>query len=134
MGAEIKAWHVKSYNEICAMLNLVIPRRDDWYWYPDTDSWVNIVLEAIDTAPSYKSITNKQRGYDCDKFARHLCDYAATKYMINSCFEVWGDSPQGYHAWNMIITSNGIFEIEPQNCSIWELGKNKSYIIREIAK
>jgi len=34
----------------------------------------------------------------------------------------------------MIITSNGIFEIEPQNCSIWELGKNKSYIIREIAK
>ena len=56
---------------------------------------------------------------DCDDYAMrlysHLCDY----YKINSIVPVWGDTPMGYHAFNLgVIMSGGKLVarlIEPQS-------------------
>lgn len=110
--------------------------RDDYFWYPDVDTWIEWIKEAHASAPAYQPITSQQRGFDCDKFARHLSDYVAVKYLCNSAWEVWGEAsfsnPPGNHAWNIILTEGGLFEIEPQTADIWEVGTNRRYHTRSI--
>ena len=85
---------VKSWREALNMLAAVgidpsnVPARDDYVWFPSYNDWIEIIKGAhLDLA--YRSITATQPGFDCDKFARHLADYAAINYLINSCWEVW---------------------------------------------
>jgi len=106
--------------------------RDDWYWFPDENTWIEWIKEAVGTTPAYRAITATQSGFDCDKFARHLCDHVAIKYLANGCFEVWGKTPEGEHAWNVIITPSGAFEVEPQNADIWAIGTNPEYEIKTV--
>jgi len=106
--------------------------RDDYYWFVDESTWVDWILEAHASAPNYQPITATQRGFDCDKFARHLCDHVAVKYLANGCFEVWGEASFGGHAWNVILTPSGLFEVEPQNGDIWIAGTNPGYKIKTI--
>lgn len=113
----------------------IVPLRDDYFWYPSYNDWVEIIKGAHATAPAYQSITDKQPGFDCDKFAGHLRDYAALK-LINGCWEVWGhetfSTPPGYHGWNIILTEDAVFEVEPQTADIWLAGTNQQYETKTI--
>ena len=132
---DVGQWYIKSFQEISygfQSIGIELACRDDFYWFVDEDTWISWIIEAFQSAPSYQSITREQRGYDCDKFARHLCDHVATKYLCNGCFEVWGYTTFGYHAWNIILTPSGAFEVEPQNGEIWAIGTNPDYRIKTV--
>ncbi len=136
----IGEWHVMSAQQVDDIFRTAgvtcFRARDDYFWFVDENTWIDWLKEAHASAPAYTSITATQRGFDCDKFARHLCDHVAIKYMANGCFEVWGEANLGGdfggHAWNVIITPNGAFEVEPQGCDIWPLGTNKDYRIQTV--
>lgn len=133
---------VKSWREALNMLAAVgidpsnVPARDDYVWFPSYNDWIEIIKGAHASAPAYRSITATQPGFDCDKFARHLADYAAINYLINSCWEVWGhetfSTPPGYHGWNIILTEDAVFEVEPQTADIWLAGTNQQYETKTI--
>lgn len=137
-------WHILSDEEVNALFRAAgitcFEARDDFFWYPDEDTWIKWIQEALASAPAYLSITATQRGFDCDKFARHFCDYVATKYLANGCFEVWGTAnlsgTWGGHAWNVILTPKGLVEglveAEPQEASMWSAGTNLDYRITTI--
>lgn len=59
-----------------------------------TRDWTNLVPYVAEVS-------------DCDEYAmrlyNHLCDY----YGINSVIPVWGDSSQGYHAFNLAVVKDG---------------------------
>ncbi len=55
--------------------------------------------------------------FDCDKFAQSLRDFFAFYYLVNSCAEVWGIAA-GPHSWNIIVCSDGLLSVEPQNNQI----------------
>lgn len=88
--------------------------------------WTNLVLYIAEIG-------------DCDKFAArlfsHLCDF----YKINAVVPVWGDTTQGYHAFNLaVVLSNGNLMarlIEPQTDAIFiEEGPLGKYIPRKTAE
>jgi hypothetical protein len=130
-------WHVLSAIEVAnifkaAGVTCTIGFRDDYFWFPDENIWIDIITEAHAEMPAYKPITATERGIDCDKFAHHACDKAFIKYQANGCFEVWGQTTEGYHAWLVILTPNGAFEAEPQNNDIWAIGTNPHYKIKTV--
>jgi ribosomal protein S18 acetylase RimI-like enzyme len=133
-------WHVLSDEEVNALFRAAgitcFEARDDFFWFPDENTWIKWLQEALSSAPPYQSITSTQRGFDCDKFARHFCDYVATKYLANGCFEVWGTAnlsgTWGGHGWNVILTPNGLVEVEPQEASMWSAGTNPNYQIKTV--
>lgn len=104
--------------------------RDPAYWFPDEEVWVDLWYDAHNECPDYESITEDHPGFDCDKFARNFCA-SCNKKKINGCWEVWGDTPFGYHAWNVIQTPNGKLELEPQSGDAWVFGSNPDWKIRK---
>ncbi len=70
--------------------------------------------------------------FDCDKHAQNLRDFFAFYYLVNSCIEAWGMAPFGYHSWNLIICSDGILEVEPQNNQMTVLPERIGYDLQEI--
>ena len=55
--------------------------------------------------------------FDCDDFARQFVVHL-TRYLLNSGAVVYGNSPMGYHAFNLIICTDGLAMLEPQNGQI----------------
>ena len=140
----ITNWNVLSYEQVVAIFRAAgitceIPVRDDYFWFPDESAQISILQEAHVSAPAYESITATQPGFDCDKFAHHACDVAYLK-KVNGWFEVWGETPTGNHAWNVILSPSlekgrviiTAFEAEPQKAYIWEIGTNPEYRIKTV--
>jgi len=102
--------------------------RDGWYWAVDANTCIDWLREAHTAAPAYRPITKKKRGVDCDKFAHWLVSFFYIR-AHNRIWEVWGNTPQGFHAWNVLDNELGRFEVEPQRCDIWGIGTNPDYQI-----
>jgi hypothetical protein len=60
---------------------------------------------------------------DCDDAAL-LFKAAASKRHQNGVGLVYGKNPRGFHAWNIALCSDGVFEVEPQTAA---MGKRKGY-------
>ena len=59
---------------------------------------------------------------DCDDFAWYYKGLAS-KEGINGVGFVIGRSVGGVHAWNILLTSDGIYQLEPQNGNIFHHDK-----------
>ena len=60
---------------------------------------------------------------DCDD-AAFLFKAAASERHENGVGFIYGKTPRGFHAWNVAICPDGIFEVEPQTAA---MGKRKGY-------
>ncbi len=60
---------------------------------------------------------------DCDDAAL-LFKAAASERHENGVGFIYGKTPRGFHAWNIAICPDGIFEVEPQTAA---MGKRKGY-------
>ena len=92
---------------------------DGEYWCTDlaglqkilTRDWTNIVPYVLDKS-------------DCDKFANRLFEHCCRYYAINTVFPVWGQTTQGYHAFNCAvvwdISGYQAYLIEPQADTIFK--------------
>jgi hypothetical protein len=60
---------------------------------------------------------------DCDDAAL-LFKAAASERHENGVGLIFGGTPRGFHAWNVAMCPEGIFEVEPQTAAI---GKRKGY-------
>ena len=50
---------------------------------------------------------------DCDDYARWAAADARRLFNIQGVWECWGDTPAGYHAFNIALTEEGFFLFEP---------------------
>lgn len=102
--------------------------EDEWFHYPlDIEDWLEWVYEAIQQCPPYTPNSEIETGFDCDDFADFFPAWCKAKHKANAVWEVWGETPQGGHAWNAIMTGEGMYEIEPQNGECWPFGANSGY-------
>lgn len=60
---------------------------------------------------------------DCDDAAL-LFKAAASERHENGVGLIYGKTPRGFHAWNVAMCPDGVFEVEPQAAAI---GKRKGY-------
>jgi len=119
----------KKYNVIWACDQSKFGMEDEWFHYPlDIADWLEIVYDCLDNCPPYTSNTQTKAGFDCDDFADAFPVWAKMFYGCNAAWEVWGDTPEGGHAWNAVMCGkNEMYEIEPQNGEVWVFGSNPSY-------
>ena len=67
---------------------------------------------------------------DCDDFAMLMKALVASEFGINDFWIVFGDSPEGYHAFNMARVEDRYVIIEPQLGTVFEVYEN-GYVPRE---
>ena len=106
--------------------------RDSWFWYPkDRATWIKWCDEARAEAPPYNQPTETERGWDCDDSADWFDAWCKARHMANAITHVWGMTPQGRHAWNIVQIESGKWEFEPQTSECWLFGTNPDYKAEE---
>lgn len=101
---------------------------DGNYYLPTSEEWQKILQEITATRPSYL-----EDRFDCENFAMWTASMVAQKYQYNSCGVCIGQSPWGYHGFNIIVPSDaGLLYYEPQTGDFEELdgaGYKADYIL-----
>ena len=129
-------WHCvpaqEAWEELlaCGLTRPTHTVRDSHFWSLQPDLMVDLIQEFFSGLPPYESITAKKPGWDCDKAAHAFVTFMY-RHKINRVWEVWGDTPSGYHAWNVFGNEHGTFEVEPQTAEMWAFGENPSYHAKE---
>lgn len=57
--------------------------------------------------------------FDCDDYSDWLKAWFAIEYKLNTVGRVKGDSPWGWHAYNIVVCVDGVYIIEPQVKYMW---------------
>jgi len=125
----IESWFSAPAAQILATIPGSSLARDSHYWAADADTCVRFIEQCHDESPPYVRITKKKKGFDCDKFAHWFVSFF---YRLGwtRVWEVWGDTPGGFHAWNVVDNAEGRFEVEPQHADAWPFGENPKYRIK----
>lgn len=101
---------------------------DGVYYYLDEAGWDKILWDVLTTQPPY----TKEK-FDCDDFALMTKVRVAERYRINGIGVAIGNSPLGYHAWNIYIQEGApevggiLVALEPQTGERWKLGDRPDY-------
>jgi len=100
---------------------------DSFYYYYSFGDWVRVFDDILANMPKYT--TDK---FDCDNFALLTVARIMEKYHVNGCGIAIGDSPMGYHAWNIFITQTSLYYMEPQIGKVLDLkgdGYTAHYVV-----
>jgi len=76
--------------------------------YTDKESWDKIIPYLTFPADMYVD-----GDADCDDYSKLASAKSAMSFKRNGCFQVWGDSPNGYHAFNIVKTEKSYMLFEP---------------------
>lgn len=103
----LKSWFMDNEYESCSMRELYVLIH---YYKKFTESL------------SIKYVVDN---FDCDDYAKLFSAYASAILKKNSVGIAlgrlyYGDKFLGYHAWNIILTENGILFFEPQTLELFE--------------
>ena len=112
-------------------LNLSIMRNgliDSQYYYTTLWGIKEAVKYARKVYPFPKYVSDKT---DCDDFAILMKGLLSAEFGMNDIGLVFGNSPQGYHAFNMARVEDKRVLIEPQTGEVFEIGE-KGYTPREV--
>ncbi len=87
---------------------------DNRYWCVSMEDWKRIFDDVRSNLPSY--VPEK---FDCEDFAVSVTARIIERYKLNTCAFVCGQSPMGYHGFNLFIAKEGnafkLHVLEPQN-------------------
>ncbi len=101
--------------------------RDYFYFYTKLENWRVIIREAIEDMPPYalphiETLEEEMEvsedvgwDFDCDNSGELARVETAKKYGLNTMASVDGNSPMGYHNFNMFRAEDGWHILEPQN-------------------
>jgi len=115
-----------SKNELWSMLEpLGLTRRYLWdgqFWYVSHEDWGRIFTDILCNMPKY----TKDK-FDCENFGMLVSARVSEKYKLNTCGIVVGNSPWGYHGYNMFLSDQGLFYLEPQNGEVYSVVEDSGY-------
>ena len=95
---------------------------DERYYYFSLVDWGKVFQDILFNLPRY---TDK---FDCDSFALLVAARIQERYHVNGCGIAIGDSPWGYHGWNIFIAGGlDLFYLEPQTGMIYEIDNEDGY-------
>ena len=128
-----KVEHLPSITEIemdasslRAMLNILGLRElhlwDSRYFYCSHEDWGKVFAKVLLGMPKY--VTEK---LDCENMAMIASARTSELFKLNTLGIAIGQSPFGYHGFNLFISEVGLFYLEPQNGMIYDVGENSGY-------
>lgn len=96
---------------------------DERYYGFSLVDWNKVFFNVLKNMPRYT--TDKM---DCDNFTLFMVVRITEKYKSNGCGIAIGDSPMGYHAWNIFLaTGFELFYIEPQTSMVYSVEEDSGY-------
>ncbi|GAH59944.1 unnamed protein product [marine sediment metagenome] len=95
---------------------------DRRYYCVKHSDWGRIFSDVLLNMPKY----TKDK-FDCENFALLVSARVAEKYKLNACGIAIGDSPWGYHGFNIFLSDVGLFYLEPQNGDVFPVGEVSGY-------
>ena len=102
------------------MLNLQqLHLWDGKYWYVSHEDWGQVFRDVLLNLPEYT--TEK---FDCEDFALLTSARISERYKINACGIAIGNSPWGYHGFNIFYSEAGLHYLEPQNGMVYSVTEN----------
>lgn len=81
---------------------------DGYITYTDSEHWAKIVPYLVSPADLFVD-----KVADCDDYSRWAAAESSKLFQLTGCLQCWGKIPQGYHAWNLVITPAGVRYFEP---------------------
>jgi len=93
---------------------------DSAYYYTKAEDWAEVFDWTYFkfNMPSY--LADRM---DCDDFAVLLKGLIASFFRLNYFGVVFGNTPMGYHAWNLFRADNGLVQFEPQTGKFFPIGE-----------
>lgn len=101
---------------------------DSNYYAVKTEDWAEIIADTIFNMPAY--VKDK---FDCEDFALLFAARVLERYQINTCAVAIGQSPYGYHGFNIFFAWEGGerglrgYILEPQTGEIWSFDDSSGY-------
>ena len=95
---------------------------DHKYWYASLEDWGKVFADVLLNMPKYT--TDK---FDCENFALLTCSKVSERYQLNTCGIAIGDSPWGYHGFNIFITEVGLYYLESQDGMMYPITEDSGY-------
>ena len=94
------------------------------YYHIKAEDWA----EALNWLYFKQGLPEYESGrMDCDDFAIWMKGLVAANFGLNYFGVVFGNSPPGYHAWNILRADNGLLQLEPQTGKLFELSERGYY-------
>lgn len=106
-----------------AKIKLLFPTLLDYfqdYFYTKAEDWAKIFDWIYFKNPMPKYEASRM---DCDDFAIWMKGLVGANFGLNYFGIVLGNSPLGYHAWNIFRTDSWLLQLEPQTGNFFEIGK-----------
>ena len=120
----LKISSLKILDEIQSMkLKMMYPALLDHfqdYYFLESSQWADVFdyIYFVFDMPSYMVAR-----FDCSDFAILLKGLVSSFFGLNAFAVVFGKTPRGYHAFNMLRTEDDWLLFEPQTGDIFELGQ-----------
>ena len=104
-------------------LKLLYPTLMDYfqpYYYTTAEGWAEVFnyIYLVFDMPKY--IVARM---DCEDFAMLLKGLVSALFGLNYFALVLGDTPMGFHGFNLFRTEDGFLLLEPQTAEFFELGE-----------
>jgi len=90
------------------------------YYYTKAEDWAEVFDYIYFKYPMPKYIAARM---DCEGFAIWMMGLIQAEFGLNYFGLVLGNSPGGYHCWNIFQTDNGLVQFEPQTGEFFGIGK-----------
>ena len=106
-----------------AGLKLLYPTLLDYfqpYYYTKAEDWAEVLDYIYFKFDMPKYLAAKM---DCEDFGILLKGLVSSFFGLNYFGVVFGNTPAGYHGYNVFRTEKGLLQLEPQTGNIGELGE-----------
>jgi len=91
---------------------------DSKYYYVSHEDWGVIFADVLMNMPAYIS-----QKFDCEDFAILVKARVNERWKLNTVAVIIGDTPAGRHGFNMFLSDEGLFLLEPQTGDVFEIGE-----------
>jgi len=95
---------------------------DSKYYYVSHEDWGKVIKKVLLDMPKYTA-----QKFDCENYAMLTSARTSEIYKLNTMAVVIGQSPMGYHGFNMFKSEAGLFYLEPQNSMVYDVNDDSGY-------
>lgn len=99
---------------------------DRTYWYISHADWGKVFKDVLSNFPKYVA-----ERFDCENYSMLCSARVSEKYKLNSLGIAIGDSPMGWHGYNLFLSAGMTLDIlEPQTGVVYHSNEDSGYIPR----
>ena len=95
---------------------------DSRYFYCSHEDWGKVLAKVLLDMPKWTA-----ERFDCSNFAMLASARTSELFKLNTLGIAIGQSPFGYHGFNVFVSEAGLFYMEPQTADIYDVKENSGY-------